>query len=397
LSFHQRLAAAFNVLRGKPLEYPKIYASKIGYLTGVYPKIDFETCRKWFLKDTTLQYHCEYFRDAVVGSGFYIRAEDPDAVTDLNDFCEDVNLDGVLQESVLQMAYAGNLLTHKKIPNNIENLYIVPITTIKNMYVDPKTVIHWKWGMDNDEPFGPGLIRPLLESRQVTLKYSTGETETVTIPPWCELKALIENDMPIAFRKWVRFKTIFTPEPGAPIKPGWSEEHGKKLTSGLEDVAIEAPIKPQSIKVEPRRGFEPIMDYIENRIFEGCKNPVGRLFTSPGFTEASARVALLLGDRKISAFQRQVKRTVEREIFTPVLTQNGYDPKKVRARIYWNPSDKMDVTLADLIKLAYPTQPNLPEQGTYTPVIDEEELREILAKSGGLDLQPKEETEGGEE
>ncbi|KPV64335.1 MAG: hypothetical protein AOA66_0295 [Candidatus Bathyarchaeota archaeon BA2] len=61
--------------------------------------------------------------------------------------------------------------------------------------------------------------------------------------------------------------------------------------------------------------------------------------------------ALEIAERKVMALQRFIKRTVEREIFQPIIKQGGFDPAKANCRLNWG-MEKPEVKLEDLIKLA---------------------------------------------
>jgi hypothetical protein len=63
------------------------------------------------------------------------------------------------------------------------------------------------------------------------------------------------------------------------------------------------------------QGFTYYIDHMVNQFYLGCETPLPRLFSTPGFTEASARAALELQDILIDPIQRMIKRRVEREIF----------------------------------------------------------------------------------
>ncbi len=56
-----------------------------------------------------------------------------------------------------------------------------------------------------------------------------------------------------------------------------------------------------------------------NQFYLGRETPLQRLFSTPGFTEASANAVLNLQDMLIKPVQRYIKRQMEREIFLPVL------------------------------------------------------------------------------
>jgi len=76
------------------------------------------------------------------------------------------------------------------------------------------------------------------------------------------------------------------------------------------------------------------------------------LISTPGFTEASAQVAIEVAERKVMALQRFIERVVEREIFDPLVQQAGRDPKKAGVRLDWCTAEKPEIVVADLIKSA---------------------------------------------
>ena len=98
-------------------------------------------------------------------------------------------------------------------------------------------------------------------------------------------------------------------------------------------------------------------------------------FTTPGFTEASARAALEIAERKVMALQRFIKRTCEREIFTPLIQQAGLDPAKANCRINWG-REKPEVQLKDLIRLAEISATS------ETSYVRPEEVQKNLIKAG---------------
>ena len=88
-----------------------------------------------------------------------------------------------------------------------------------------------------------------------------------------------------------------------------------------------------------------------NQFYLGCETPLPRLFSTPGFTEASARAALDLQDMLIRPVQRYIKRQVEKEIFENVVTQSGFDPTKAKVRLNFGTPETPEL-IADLIKAA---------------------------------------------
>lgn len=104
------------------------------------------------------------------------------------------------------------------------------------------------------------------------------------------------------------------------------------------------------------------------------------LFSTPGFTEASARAALDLQDMLIDPIQRMVKRRVEREIFATVVRQNGQDPAKAAVRLNWGSPETPEIIASDLISAA--------EKNLIRP----DEFRKNAVKILGWELREPEKT-----
>jgi hypothetical protein len=124
------------------------------------------------------------------------------------------------------------------------------------------------------------------------------------------------------------------------------------------------------VTLDPRARFEYYVDHIINQFYLGCETPLPRLFSTPGFTEASANAALELQNMLIRPIQRYIKRQVEREIFSPVLTQAGLDPVQAQVRLNWSSFKTQEVSMTDLLKAS--------EQG----LIRQEEFRKNAVKFG---------------
>ena len=95
-----------------------------------------------------------------------------------------------------------------------------------------------------------------------------------------------------------------------------------------------------------------------------------RLFSTPGFTEASARAALDLQEMLIKPIQRYVKRQVERDIFSPVLRQAGFEPAEAQVRLNLGSPELPKIETADMLRAA--------ELGLIRP----EEFRKNAVKFG---------------
>ena len=136
------------------------------------------------------------------------------------------------------------------------------------------------------------------------------------------------------------------------------------------------------VTIDPRaQGFVYYIDHIVNQFYLGCETPLPRLFSAPGFTEAS-RAALDLQDMLIKPVQRYVKRRVERDIFVPILVQAGFDPVKAKVRLNWGSPESPEINVADMLRAA------------ELRLIRPEEFRKNAVKFGWELSEPKEKNGG---
>ena len=143
------------------------------------------------------------------------------------------------------------------------------------------------------------------------------------------MKARIEKIMPEIFEKYAGPDELW-------IFAGASDEKlaeyqkliKTKPKAGARFVYNKAEADIKTVSVDSRARYEAYIDHILNQIYLGGQTPLPKLFTTPGFTEASAKAALEIAERKVMALQRFIKRTCERQIFTPLIQQAGFDPKK---------------------------------------------------------------------
>ena len=70
------------------------------------------------------------------------------------------------------------------------------------------------------------------------------------------------------------------------------------------------------------------------------------------------------------ALQRFIKRVVERQVFTPLVKQAGFDSREARVRLHWGVPERPDLEVSDILRAF--------ELG----VISREEARSMLAEIG---------------
>jgi hypothetical protein len=348
-----------------------------------------------YTRDPSCKAFVDFLADQAVGAGFYTtvneeyaRAEETKQTID--SFNETVNLDELLQIAAREIVASGNSFWLKTEPEHLQNLKILPLTGFDNptavkrnqygmvtgynyAYGDVKTafkpekIIHFRWNPVNFSAYGTGVLQVLLTE----LSFN-GETRI----SFLEMKARIEKIMPEIFEKYAGPDELW-------IFAGASDEklaEYQKLIKGKPKAGArfvynkpEADIK--TVTVDPKARYEAYIDHILNQVYLGGQTPLPKLFTTPGFTEASARAALEIAERKVMALQRFIKRTCEREIFTPLIQQAGLNPAEANCRLNWG-TEKPEVKLADLIRLAEVSATS------ETPYVRPEEVRKNLVKAG---------------
>jgi len=122
------------------------------------------------------------------------------------------------------------------------------------------------------------------------------------------------------------------------------------------------------------------VDYLWNQFCLGGQTPLPKLFTTPGFTEASATAAIDIADRLICPIQRFIKRDLEMLWRKVILsTDSSLDPVKAAVRLNWGPPAEPDIE--QLVALA-PQLVKLVELNVVKPL----EMRAILRDLFNLEM-----------
>ena len=330
-------------------------------LYGETLEVDFAACRDAYLTDPTVKAVVDNLVAQVVGSGFYVTVEPPEAKDALDDFNEEAAVDEWLQQVCREILYAGNSFTVKpeswRNPTELINL-MLPLSSVKRIRrsesgevleviqilngeeirYKPDEIIHFCWNPVDRKAFGVGLLSPLLTTRLD----STGET----VPPLLQIKAQIENDMRKVLNKYPpRFLIRFN------VSDDKFENQIKPVLQSLkpgQDFASNAEIDVKEMTVSSQMKTEHMLEWLLNQIYLAFGTPLPRLLTTTGFTEASAKAALENSEAFRTMLQRYLKRRYERLIAKPVLEAYGYPDAK--PRLHWGTPEIPEPTFADLSK-----------------------------------------------
>ncbi len=289
-------------------------------------------------------------------------------------FCEEVNLDGLMHDMAVRLIACGNEFWLRLTPDKLCEFVRMPIDSIDKIKLSsvqgfkiphkvesyqlkasyregagngdlkPEAVLHWNVNQNYNSGFGVGLLQVLLH----TLTVNNDKR-----PAFAWMKAKIEKILPNIFVKYAGPDVVVQAE-------GMKEESFKKYENAIKNRPEEGQwlfsgaknVSVNPVSIDPRARFEYYIDHIVNQFYLGCETPLPRLFSTPGFTEASANAALELQEMLIDPVQRMVKRRVEREIFAVVVKQSGFDPVKAQLRLNWGSPDTPEISAADLINAA---------------------------------------------
>lgn len=357
---------------------------------GEAPPASFQTLINLYLKDPAARAAVDFMADQIVGMGFYVTAETPRAKDVVDEFNESVNLDGLLMEATREIVAFGNSFWEKVEPAPLETLRILPITSIDKILRDrygevqaykqtlkyggnklePNRIIHFRWNPIDGEAFGTGILHSLVESM------SLGNSETR--PSFVKMKGGMEKGMTEIIKKYAGPTELWK-------FPDMSDDKASEYATLIKGMpragarfVVNVPAEVDVVAADPRSRFEAYVEHIWNQFILGLQTPLPKLFTTPGFTEASARAAIEIAERRVMALQRFLKRTIEREIFWPVIQQAGLEPAKADCRLNWGIAEKPEIEVADVLRAF--------ELGA----IRSEELRKMLTAAGWEVWEPEE-------
>ncbi len=380
--------------------------SRVFFDTSSIPLAD---VMKLYERDPTCKSSVDLLAASTVGMGFYTTVNEKypkaaEAKAAVDKFCEDVNLDGLLNDMAKPLIACGNDFWLKLTPERLTDTLRMPIDSVQRIGLSsvptlklpykvtgyqlmssygggagnelkPEAVIHWRLSGDVPSGFGVGLLQVLLHTLTV---------DTDKRPSYAWMKAKIEKILPNIFVKYAgpdvvvqlegqKEDTIKKYESAIKNRP----EEGQWLFSGAKNVGV------YPVSIDPRARFEYYIDHMVNQFYLGCETPLPRLFSTPGFTEASARAALDLQDMLIKPVQRYIKRQVEKEIFSIIITQAGFEASKAKVRLNFGIPETPDLVPADLIRAA--------ELG----LVRSEEFRKNAVKFGWELWDPQPESKAG--
>jgi hypothetical protein len=367
------------------------------YDTAVIPLADVWELYK---RDPTCHSSVDLLAASTVGMGFYTTCASKTDYADaevakkaVDDFNKVVNLDRMLNRMAKRVIACGNDFWLKVSPVEVVRLPIDAVEKIEVEFTNQDqvkvpfkvsgyklrakygggtlksdVVIHWKLE-DDDGPFGFGM--GLLQTLLHTLTLGTEKR-----PAYALIKAKIETIMPGIFEKYAGPDVLVG-------VPGASDETIQKFEKAIKERKREGTwlfysgktkdggpaVSINPVQIDPRARFDSYIEHMVNQFYLGCETPLPRLFSTPGFTEASSKAALQLQEMLILPTQRDIKRIVEGELFDAVVKAK-YDPDLAMVRLNWGAQETPELLASDLIAAAT----------AIPPLIRPEEFRKNAVK-----------------
>jgi hypothetical protein len=382
---------------------------------GVSPTVDFKVMTSIYLGDLATRASIDFLADQVAGQGFYTtfdetyqeKSEDGKTAKEVvDDFCDRIGLDEVLQESARYLVGWGNVFWWVGNPRRLDFLKTVPLEIVKEngikfdeqgdldrieldwrrepAKIDGSEMIHLPYNVMTAKPLGVGILQSLC----TPLSIGGGEVRE----PFYQIKGKIHSGMADTIYVFGGPNELYS-------LPGVTKERLQEFIALYKN----APKRGQRIFINPSqgskaevtsivaegfRGAEFYVQTLEDEFVLGLQTPLAKLVTKTGFTEASANAALEIAERRVSAIQRFLKRGVERFLFDRVVAAAGLDPAQAQVRLNWGMPEQLDYEkltglLAQLVQLAK----DRPD------VISADELRKILRDIAKLPLEESEQPE----
>ncbi len=324
-----------------------------------------------YTHDTDIYNAVNFICNSALSQGFYITGskdyKNGKALDLVNEFNNTIRWGNRRSEKRLapllriithELVYGGNTFIEMLTPQKLEMLNQVQLSSIYKIFrnpqgdinriqqliggrfndLDPDTIIHIPWLQIDREPFGRGLIQPLIAPRT--------DIKGRQIPPFFKIKASLEYDIyRMIHRRGVPRSVFSFPEAGDELINAYSKE--------LQDPDVDAsfatntPVQIASEHGGPAQGIQQLIHWLGDRYHVGLQTPINALITASGFTEASARTAQELGELVVQDLQMRLKYAIEDELYGRLLAQSNFDPVQAKIEFHWGKETDYEYNLND--------------------------------------------------
>lgn len=372
MGIRQRLANWLLMSSSRHIRDNAIIVPNYRVATGEFQPENVRSAIDAYIHDSDIFNAVNFISNAALSPGFYVTGNEEYWNGKVVDLVEDFNrsirwgnrrgekgLAELLRIVTKELLYGGNTFIEMLTPNNLQMLNQVELSSIYKIYrneagdvnkiqqqiggrfndLDPETIIHIPWLQIDREPFGRGLIQPLISP--------CTDLKGQQIPPLYKIKASLQFDIwRMIHRKGVPRSIFSFPEAGDELIQVYQEALKDPdvdvsfTTNAKVDVAVE--------QGGPAQGIANLILFFDKRFQAGLQTPINNLLNSSGYTEASSRTAKELGGLIVKDLQMRLKQAIETELYDRIILQAGLDPKKARIELHWGSKEEPEYTLTDL-------------------------------------------------
>ena len=307
----------------------------------------------------------------------------------INNFCNEWDLDSINQSMGIDGWASGNgFLNVVGAGDKVEGLYTIPLSSIKDITLDENgevifykqltdngfvtdapadQIAHFKWLPLNGGKFGEGIGQSLAR-RGVGYKTSSGAT--VRRPSFFTMAEMM-TDVNVKMFYSGQSRYLITPDNDIPLNETAAEnlQKGFSKLDPLQHLTSPNKIKVQEIALASRAAWDPLLTRFDKEFSVGTKSPLIELMSTLDFSYASSKTALSTAFPLMDSFSRAYSRFIEKNIYDPLIVQEGKNPEIVDVKINWGPQEKISIEDIQLIQTIL-NQPNLTENHDPKDIID---------------------------
>lgn len=399
----RRILEAYKRGRGGTLKLPAWKAA-----VGEEPLVPFSEQMALYAADPIAGSSVDFITGQVIGGGFHptmseeyeevakIEGEtapaEKTALEIVEDYDELVKMRSLLKNTVKEVVAYGNSFWH--VPEeDLTQVKQVPLDAVVKIFrgeardwkpttkvpadkigyqlsyewesarvLEPDEVIHFRFNPIGDMAFGFGMLT------RVCMKLPLGHGET--------------RDEFYKIYGRAQLSEILWLEQFAKGNELWIFEEAQDLDnirkmvknmprSGGRYVTDIKGAKVQQVVPERARGADAYINDLQNAYILAMQTPLPKLFTTPGFTEASANAAIEMAERKVMDIQQFFKEIIEKDVWWPLIDDAGLNPAEAQVTLNWGMPEPLDF---EALKEIFPILVQLWQGGAIFTF----ELREVL-------------------
>ncbi len=328
----------------------------------------------------------------VLSSGFFFTSEDPEAKERVERWSERTGFRGLLFDVVKELVLCGNSFLYPEGSGENLRLHRIPLTwfrpkldlalddslkvRIVNYYLQVKVgpqvrevrlpadqVIHLSFNvLDPSWPWGVGLAYQLISRRRDMLGREA--------PSPFEAEAALMRALIAFLLKAVPKRLFYFNVDKSKLVEDIKPELQAILSDPPQDFITNEKFEVTDLKAPGDLKWE-FYDIFGNQFVAALRSPVVKLFTTPGFTEASAREATNVWELYVNALREYVEHVIE-TLIIPKVTGSG-----ANVEIHWGQPMRPELEFSQIIQAAKADAYN-------AAIITREEARRMLRELGWM-------------